>query len=104
LTLLRLAALQRRYDLRQVFHALRWSVRSGAPWRLLPHDVPPWPLVDQQARRWLEAGCFEQLVHDLRALEAERNERHATIEWQFTARQARVKLKRLYPVVRTELN
>jgi transposase len=43
-------------------------VRAGAPWRLLPHDLPPWPIVYQQARRWLEAGGFEQLVHDLRAL------------------------------------
>jgi hypothetical protein len=32
------------------------------------------------------------------ALEAERNARRATIDWQFTTRQARVKLKKLYPV------
>ena len=38
------------------------------------------------------------------ALEAERNERHATIEWQFTTRQARVKLKQLYPVVKNRLD
>src|SRR5258707_2922555 len=61
-------ALQRRYRLREVFNALRWIVRAGAPWRLLPTNFPPWPTVYQQARRWVEAGCFEALVHDLRLL------------------------------------
>lgn len=61
-------AQQRRHDLREVFNALRYIVRAGAPWRLLPHDFPPWPVVYQQTQRWLAAGCFEAMVHDLRAL------------------------------------
>jgi len=40
----------------------------------------------------------------LQALEAERNARCAAIDWQFTSRQARVKLKRLYPVVNAQLD
>lgn len=68
LTLLAEDASQRRYPLREAFNALRWLVRAGATWRLLPHDLPPWPLVYQQARRWLAAGCFEAAVHDLRVL------------------------------------
>src|SRR5260221_5839679 len=68
LTLLDEDALQRRYPLREVFNAVRWIVRAGAPWRLLPTNLPPWPTVYQQARRWLQAGCFEALVHDLRLL------------------------------------
>ena len=68
LTLLPMDALQRRYDLREVFNALRWIVRAGSPWRLLPHEFPPWSIVYQQTRRWLEAGSFEALVHDLRLL------------------------------------
>ena len=38
------------------------------------------------------------------ALESERNEAHCTIHWQFTARDARVKLKHLYPVKQTQLD
>ncbi len=38
-------ALQRRSPLREVFNALRWLVRAGAPWRLLPTNFPPWPTV-----------------------------------------------------------
>jgi transposase len=59
---------QRVHDLRDVFDALRWLVRSGAPWRYLPKDFPPWEMVYQQTRRWLAAGCFEAIVHDLRAV------------------------------------
>lgn len=62
------AAGQRRHDRREVFNALRWLVRAGAPWRLLPTNFPPWAAVYQQTQRWLAAGCFEALVHDLRAL------------------------------------
>src|SRR5215212_7508587 len=61
-------AKQRVHDLRDVFDALRWLVRSGAPWRYLPADFPPWEMVYQQTRRWLAAGCFEAIVHDLRAV------------------------------------
>jgi len=68
LVLLPETAAQRAYPLREVFDALRWLVRSGASWRLLPHDFPPWHAVYDQTRRWLAAGCFERLTHDLRAL------------------------------------
>ena len=68
LTLLREDAHQRVHDLREVFNALRWLVKSGSPWRLLPHDLPPWEAVYQQARRWLAAGAFEAMAHDLRAV------------------------------------
>jgi transposase len=66
LTLLREDAHQRRHDLRSVFNALRWLVKTGAHWRYLPHDFPPWAAVYQQARRWLSAGAFEAMAHDLR--------------------------------------
>jgi len=59
---------QRRHDLREVFNGLRFIVRGGLQWRLMPHDLPPWEAVYQQTRRWLAAGAFEAIVHDLRAL------------------------------------
>jgi transposase len=68
LTLCRLDAEQRDYELRWVFNALRYLVRSGVPWRMMPNDFPPWSAVFQQTQRWLRAGCFESIVHDLRVL------------------------------------
>jgi transposase len=68
LTLMTEDAPQREYPLREVFNGLRWIVRTGAQWRWLPHDLPPWYVVYQQSRRWTKAGVFEALVHDLRAV------------------------------------
>jgi transposase len=68
LTLMREDAPQRDHDLRQVFNALRWIVRAGSPWRYMPHNFPPWEAVYQQAQRWIAAGVFEAMVHDLREL------------------------------------
>jgi transposase len=68
LTLMTPAAPQRRHDLREVFNGLRFIARGGLQWRLMPHDLPPWEAVYQQTRRWMEAGVFAAIVHDLRAL------------------------------------
>lgn len=72
LTLLDEAAPQRTYPLREVCNALRWLVRAGASWRMLPPGapwaLPPWPLVYQRTQRWLAAGVFEDLVADLRRI------------------------------------
>ena len=68
LTLMREDAPQRGHDLRDVFDALRYVVKTGGQWRYLPGDFPPWPAVYQQARRWVAAGVFEAMAHDLREL------------------------------------
>jgi len=68
LTLMREDAPQREHSLREVFNGLRWFVRAGASWRMMPHDLPPWHTVYQQTERWLNAGVFEAIVHDLRRL------------------------------------
>jgi transposase len=67
LTLMTEDAPQRDFPLREVFNGLRWIVRSGSSWRLMPHDLPPWYVVYQQTQRWIKAKVFESLVHDLRA-------------------------------------
>src|SRR6476660_2292817 len=41
-------------------------VRAGCPWRMMPHDLPPWYSVQQQAQRWMRVGCFEAMAQDLR--------------------------------------
>jgi transposase len=68
LTLMNKDARQRRYELRKMFNALRWIVRAGAPWRLLPNDFPPWEMVYQQTQRWIQAGYFQDMVNHLRSI------------------------------------
>src|SRR5262245_37700767 len=68
LTLMRQDAPQREYSLRDVFDALRYVVKTGCQWDFLPHDFPPATAVYQQARRWLAAGGFEEIAHDLRRI------------------------------------
>ena len=68
LALCREDAPQRVYSLRAVFNGLRYIVKTGMQWRLMPHDLPPWRVVYHQTRRWIQAGCFEIMVEDLRSL------------------------------------
>jgi transposase len=65
LTLMSEDAPQRTYSLREVFNGLRWLARAGAPWRMVPNDLPPWEATYQQTQRWMAAGVFEAIVHDL---------------------------------------
>jgi transposase len=74
-TLMSEDAPQREHALREVFNGLRYLVRTGAQWRGMPHDAPPWSTVYQQTQRWLAAGVFEAIVHDLRRLLREIAER-----------------------------
>ena len=82
LTLMKEDAPQREYPMRTMFNAVRYMVRAGCPWRMIPHDLPPWSSVHQQAQRWIKAGCFEAMAHDLRKvlrLLAERPEEPAAV-------------------------
>src|SRR6516225_7452212 len=75
LTLMREDAPQREHGMREVFNAIRYVVKTGCQWRMLPHDLPEWTVAYQQARRWIQAGIFEQVAHDLRVILRLVNER-----------------------------
>ena len=47
LTLMKEAAPQREYPMRELFNALRY----GVAWRAMPNDFPPWAAVYQQMQR-----------------------------------------------------
>ncbi len=56
------------YALRDVFDAARWMAKAACPWRRLSGDFPPWNVVEQQSKRWIKAGVFEAICHDLRMI------------------------------------
>ena len=44
-------------------------------------------------------GSSEELCREVSAWEEERNERQVGVNWQFTTADARIKLRKLYPVI-----
>jgi transposase len=68
LTLMKEDVPQRKHALRTLFNGLRYMVRAGCPWRMLPHDLPPWQTIQQQTLRWIAAGVFEDMAADLRRI------------------------------------
>jgi transposase len=68
LALVREDAPQRNHDLREILNGLRWVVRTGSRGATCPTTCRPGKAIYQQTRRWLRAGVFEEMVHDLRVL------------------------------------
>ena len=56
----------RSVDVREIVNALRYLLRSGGAWRLLPHEFPPWPTVYAYFRRWQADGTWERIAGALR--------------------------------------
>lgn len=52
---------------REVFNALRYRVKSGAHWRLLPKNFPPCQTVYHHFRQWTRTGLRARLNQRLRA-------------------------------------
>ena len=54
------------HSTREILNAVFYVLKSGCPWRLLPHEFPPWETVYCWFRRWRMEGTFEQLNGALR--------------------------------------
>jgi putative transposase len=55
---------RRETDLREVVNAIRYMVRSGCEWRMLPIHFPPWQTVYWWFRRFVRLLLF-RTIHDL---------------------------------------
>jgi putative transposase len=51
-------------DLREVLNAIRYLVRSGCEWRMLPVHFPPWQTVYWWSRRFVRRLLFK-VIHDM---------------------------------------
>ena len=54
----------RKTDLREVVNAIRYLVRTGCGWEMLPSDFPPWQTVYWWFRRFVRLMLF-QTIHDI---------------------------------------
>ena len=56
----------RTVELREIVNGILYVLRSGCPWRMMPHDLPPWETVYKYFRRWSKDGTWERIHETLR--------------------------------------
>jgi putative transposase len=54
------------YDRLEIVNAIRYLLRTGCAWRLLPHDFPPWGTVYHYFSTWRRDGTWERMHGALR--------------------------------------
>ena len=50
-------------DRRRIIDGIRYLLRAGCAWRLLPHEYGPWSTVYDCYRRWIKTGLWNR-IHD----------------------------------------
>ncbi|RUL88078.1 IS5 family transposase [Tautonia sociabilis] len=56
----------RSVDLREVINSIRYIVRGGCSWRMMPHDLPPWSICYDYFRKWRDDGLWRRINDTLR--------------------------------------
>jgi putative transposase len=71
------------YPKREIINAIRYVLRTGCAWRVVPNDLPPWGIVYHSFWRWRKAGIWtrinDTLRGDLRVLEGRNRQPGAAI-------------------------
>ena len=57
-----------KYPRREVVNAIRYVLRTGCSWRMLPHDLPPWRTAFHYFRTWRRDGTWQRAHDTLRSL------------------------------------
>ena len=55
------------YPRREIINAIRYVLRTGCSWRMLPHDLPPWRTVFHYFRTWRRDGTWQRAHNALHA-------------------------------------
>ena len=56
------------YPRREIVNAIRYVLRTGCSWRMLPHDLPPWRIVFHYFRTWRRDGTWQRAHDTLHAM------------------------------------
>jgi transposase len=51
----------------RILNAIRWRLRTGAPWRDLPERYGSWKTVYSRFRRWQQKGIWDKILAELQA-------------------------------------
>ena len=49
-----------KYPRREIVNAIRYVLRTGCSWRMLPHDLPPWRIVFHYFRTWRKDRTWQR--------------------------------------------
>jgi transposase len=56
----------RTVEMREILNGIQFILRGGCAWRMLPHDLPPWPTVHDYYRKWRKDGTWLKIHATLR--------------------------------------
>jgi len=59
-------AVYHRHGRRAIVNGILYVLRSGCPWRALPHDLPPYGTVFDYFQRWRREGVWDRVLDTLR--------------------------------------
>jgi transposase len=57
---------KRKYDLRKIWNAINYLVKTGCQWRMIPSSFPKWQLVYYYYSKWASLDMFDLLLEKLR--------------------------------------
>jgi len=55
-----------KYTRREIVNGILYVLRSGCPWRLVPHDLPDWGALYYYFGKWRKQGVWDQVLQALR--------------------------------------
>ena len=53
------------YTRREIVNGILYVLRSGCPWRMIPHDLPAWGAVYYYFRTWRKDGTWDNIQKGL---------------------------------------
>ena len=66
---------KRQHNLRVVWNAMLYLVKTGCQWRMLPRDYPHWSAVYYYFKKWKESGLFEDVLDKLNQRERKQHKK-----------------------------
>jgi putative transposase len=58
-------AVEVKYTRREIVNGILYVLRSGCPWRLVPHDLPAWGTLYDYFRTWRNEGIWDNIQKSL---------------------------------------
>ena len=71
-------------DKREVLEGILWIVKTGARWRDLPKDYPPYQTCHRRFQQWVEEGVFGKIIEALAKNLQERGGIDVSVDGKFS--------------------